>query len=173
MSSARTLSAAAAAALSLTLSVPAVAAGLISDDVALINMRSGLSSAIAKATGDDDDRKHARAFARQLEEKLPIRAPDRATYARYPDDGGSAVQLFIIGVVPAQGLEQEDVFVCAEQGGRVRALLGVTKKGDVYPVHSWSGPRKAKTPNAFACDAFVTAKRDEMNERLASQRKPR
>lgn len=173
MPCARTLSAAAAVALGLALSAPAVAAGLISDDVALINMRSGLASAIARATGDDDDRKHARALAKQIEDKLASRAPDRSIYARYPEDGGSADQLFSIGVVPAQGLEQEDIFVCAEQGGRVRALLGVTKKGDVYPVHSWSGPRKAKTPNAFACDAFVTAKRDEMNERLASLRKPR
>ncbi|MBK1679872.1 hypothetical protein CKO20_05710 [Rhodocyclus tenuis] len=159
--------------MSLACAGQAAAAGLSSDDVALINMHGALSSAIAKATGDDLDRKHARAFARQLEEKLASRAPDRATYARYPDDGGSADQLFIIGVVPPQGFEQEDVFVCAEQGARVRALLGITKKGDVYPVHSWSGPRKAKTPNAFACDAFVSAKRDEMNERLASQRKPR
>jgi hypothetical protein len=156
---------AATTAVAIAFSPLANAAGLISDDAAIVSARANLSITLAKTTGDDMARLRSGGFMAALEKALE--APSEKT--RVVDYPKPAVveRLRITAVVPPKGMEALPIPVCAEQNNKVLGTWNITAKGDVIPA-PWSGAMVSDTPTSAACKAFVFAARDEINQKLTA-----
>lgn len=142
------------------------AAGLITDDIGVVNMRGAFSESLAKAAKDDVARLHAGAFLKQLEGTLGSRT-EKPQVVDYPKPV-SANMLRTLAIVPPQGMEQSDIPVCAEQNNKVIGLWNITAKGAVTPVTNWTGPVVSEAPTAAACKYFLRAARDDIAAKYAT-----
>lgn len=167
---------AASTAVAMAFSPLANAAGLITDNVALVTYRPALSEALAKATGDNAARGRAGGFMVELENVLqgkPVgeragllgREGDTRVLA-YPNTRDTGA-LVVYAVVPPSGSEAilPAAGICAQQYNRPVAAWMLTQKGELpsFPV-----VQNPEGSTAAACQSTLRAMNAQFKQLTAS-----